>query len=271
MPSPISSPSPPSPHKNAFYTCSRRRKSECIRQSWFAGAGMTFSQSLMICTWALDFWYGGKLIAGGFISAKALFQIFIILVSTGCIIGEADSMTTDLAKGANAIASVFAVLDRVTAIEPNDSDDHCPERIVGDIEIHGVDFAYPTRPEVVILQAFSLGIEDGKSTTLVGQSGSEKSTIIGLIHRFYDPVRGTIKIDGRVLKSYNLRALRKYIGMVGQEPTLFAGSIRENITYESNDEKTPIEIEAAARAANAHEFISSLMDGYEIQCGDRGL
>ncbi|KAG6474692.1 hypothetical protein ZIOFF_068630 [Zingiber officinale] len=106
---------------------------------------------------------------------------------------------------------------------------------------------------------------------LVGQSGSGKSTIIGLIHRFYDPVRGTIKIDGRVLKSYNLRALRKYIGMVGQEPTLFAGSIRENITYGSNGEKTPIEIEAAARAANAHEFISSLMDGYEMQCDDRGL
>ncbi|KAG6472916.1 hypothetical protein ZIOFF_070394 [Zingiber officinale] len=197
----------------------------------------------------VHFWYGGKLIAGGFISAKALLQTFIILVSTSCIIGEAGSMITDLAKGANAIASVFAVLDRVTAIEPNDSDDHCPEQIVGDIEIHGVDFAYPARPD----------------------SGSGKSTIIGLIHRFYDLVRGTIKIDGRVLKSYNLRALRKYIGMVGQEPTLFAGSIRENITYGSNGEKTPTEIEAAARAANAHEFISSLMDGYEMQCGDRGL
>ncbi|KAG6474696.1 hypothetical protein ZIOFF_068634 [Zingiber officinale] len=212
-----------------------------------------------------------KLIAGGFISAKALFQTFIILVSIGCIIGEADSMTTDLAKGADAIASVFAVLDRVTTIEPNDSDDHCPERIVGDIEIHGVDFAYPARPDVVILQAFLLGIEDGKSTTLVGQSGSGKSTIIGLIHRFYDPVRGTIKIDGRVLKSYNFRALRKYIGMVGQEPTLFAGSIRANLTNRSNGEKTPTEIEAAARAANAHEFISSLMDRYEMLCGDRGL
>ncbi|KAG6474699.1 hypothetical protein ZIOFF_068637 [Zingiber officinale] len=212
-----------------------------------------------------------KLIAGGFISAKALFQTFIILVSIGCIIGEAGSMTTDLAKGVDAIASVFAVLDRVTAIEPNDSNDHCPERIVGDIEIHGVDFAYPAHPDVVILRAFSLGIEDGKSTTLVGQSGSGKSTIIGLIHRFYNPVRGTIKIDGRVLKSYNLRALRKYIGMVGQEPTLFAGSIRENITYGSNDEKTLTVIEAAARATNAHEFISSLMDGYEMQCGDRGL
>ncbi|KAG6474706.1 hypothetical protein ZIOFF_068644 [Zingiber officinale] len=219
----------------------------------------------------VHFWYGGKLIADGFISAKALFQTFIILVSTSCIIGEAGSMTTDLAKGTNAIASVFAVLDRVTAIEPNDSDGHCPERIVGDIEIHGVDFAYPARPDMVILRAFSLRIEDGKSTTLVEQSGSGKSTIIGLIHRFYDLVRGTIKIDGRVLKSYNLRALRKYIGMVGQESTLFAGSIRENITYGSNGEKTPTEIEVAARAANAYEFISSLMDGYEMQCGDRGL
>ncbi|KAG6474712.1 hypothetical protein ZIOFF_068650 [Zingiber officinale] len=95
--------------------------------------------------------YGGKLIADGIISAKALFQTFIILVSFGRIIGEAGSMTTNLAKGVDAIASVFAVLDRVTAIETNDSDDHYPERIVGDIEIHGVDFAYPARPDVVIL------------------------------------------------------------------------------------------------------------------------
>ncbi|KAG6474709.1 hypothetical protein ZIOFF_068647 [Zingiber officinale] len=173
---------------------------ECVRQSWFAGARMAFSQSLMICTWALDFWYGGKLIAGGFISAKALFQTFIILVSTGRIIGEADSMTTDLATGVDAIASIFVVLDCVTAIEPNDLDDHCLELIVGDIEIHGVNFAYPARRDVVILRAFSLRIEACKSTALVGQSGSRKSTIIGRIHRFYDLVRGTVKIDGRILQ-----------------------------------------------------------------------
>ncbi|KAG6472902.1 putative multidrug resistance protein [Zingiber officinale] len=244
---------------------------ECVRQSWFAGAGLAFSQSLMTCTWALDFWYGGKLIADGFISAKALFETFMILVSTGRVIADAGSMTTDLAKGADAVASVFAVLDRVTAIEPNDPDGHCPERLTGDIEIRGVDFAYPARPDVVIFRGFSLCIEAGKSTALVGQSGSGKSTVIGLIERFYDPLRGTVKIDGRAVKSYNLRALRKHIGMVGQEPTLFAGSIRENIAYGSDGEIAPAEIEAAARAANAHEFISALKEGYETQCGDRGL
>ncbi|KAG6474722.1 hypothetical protein ZIOFF_068660 [Zingiber officinale] len=250
---------------------------ECVRQSWFAGAGLAFSQSLMICARALIFWYGGKLIADGFISAKALFQTFIVLVSTGRVIADAGSMTTDagsmttdLAKGVDAVASVFAVLDRVTAIEPNDPDGYCPERLIGDIEIRGVDFAYSSRPDVVIFRDFSLCIEAGKSTALIGQSGSGKSTIIGLIERFYDPLRGTVKIDGKIIKSYNLRALRRHIGMVGQEPTLFAGSIRDNIAYGSDGEKTTAEIEAAVRSANAHEFISALKDGYEMQCGDRG-
>ncbi|WOK95121.1 multidrug resistance protein [Canna indica] len=243
---------------------------ESIRQSWFAGAGLAFSQSLMICTWALDFWYGGKLISEGHISAEALFQTFMILVSTGRVIADAGSMTTDLAKGADSVGSVFAVLDRFTHIEPDDPKGHRPKKLNGDIDIRGVDFAYPARPDVVIFKGFSLSIEAGKSTALVGQSGSGKSTIIGLIERFYDPLKGTVKIDGKDIKSYNLRALRKHIGLVGQEPTLFAGSIRENIAY-GNEAATAAEIEDAARAANAHDFISSLNDGYDTYCGDRGV
>ncbi|CAL9147767.1 putative multidrug resistance protein [Musa acuminata AAA Group] len=243
---------------------------ESVRQSWFAGIGLASSQSLMTCTWALDFWYGGKLIADGYISAKSLFETFMILVSTGRVIADAGSMTTDLVKGADAVGSVFAVLDRCTRIEPNDPEGHRPEKLNGAIDIRGVDFAYPARPDVVIFKGFSLSIEAGKSTALVGQSGSGKSTVIGLIERFYDPLKGSVKIDGRDIKSYNLRSLRRHIGMVGQEPTLFAGTIRENIAYGTEGASTA-EIEAAARAANAHDFISCLKDGYDTYCGDRGV
>ncbi|RWW61733.1 hypothetical protein BHE74_00031188 [Ensete ventricosum] len=243
---------------------------ESVRQSWFAGIGLASSQSLMTCTWALDFWYGGKLIADGYISAKSLFETFMILVSTGRVIADAGSMTTDLVKGADAVGSVFAVLDRCTRIEPNDPEGHRPEKLNGDIDIRGVYFAYPARPDVIIFKGFSLSIEAGKSTALVGQSGSGKSTVIGLIERFYDPLKGSVKIDGRDIKSYNLRSLRRHIGMVGQEPTLFAGTIRENIGFGTEGASTA-EMEAAARAANAHDFISCLKDGYDTYCGDRGV
>ncbi|KAM3713721.1 hypothetical protein ACB098_01G280200 [Castanea mollissima] len=246
-------------------------RSESIRQSWFAGIGLALSQSLSTASWALDFWYGGKLIAKGYISAKALFETFMILVSTGRVIADAGSMTTDLAKGSNSIGSVFAVLDRYTRIEPEDSEGFQPEKITGHVEIRDVYFAYPARPDVMIFQGFSISIEAGKSTALVGQSGSGKSTIIGLIERFYDPFKGMVKIDGKDIRSYHLRSLRKHIALVSQEPTLFSGTIRQNIAYGASDKVDETEIIEAAKLANAHDFISGLKEGYETSCGDRGV
>ncbi|GLU01998.1 hypothetical protein SLE2022_192710 [Rubroshorea leprosula] len=244
---------------------------ENIRQSWFAGIGLGTSQSLMSCTWALDFWYGGRLISKHAINAKELFETFMILVSTGRVIADAGSMTSDLAKGSDAVGSVFAVLDRYTSIEPEDPEGYKPKKITGHVELRDVDFAYPARPNVVIFKSFSLNIEAGKSTALVGQSGSGKSTIIGLIERFYDPIKGTVKIDGKDIRSYHLRSLRKHIALVSQEPTLFAGTIRENIVYGASDGVDESEIIEAAKAANAHDFISGLKDGYGTWCGDRGV
>ncbi|KAF5199195.1 Abc transporter b family member [Thalictrum thalictroides] len=174
---------------------------------------------------------------------KELFQTFFILVATGRMIADAGSMTSDLAKGADAVGSIFA----------------------------NVDFAYPARPDVIIFKEFSLCIEAGKSTALVGQSGSGKSTIISLIKRFYDPLKGMVKIDGRNLKSYNLRSLRKHISLVSQEPILFGCTIRENIAYGASNSVDEAEIINAARVANAHDFITGLKDGYDTWCGNRGL
>ncbi|KAL1538629.1 ABC transporter B member 15 [Salvia divinorum] len=249
----------------------RGPRKESIRQSWFAGIGLGTSQSLMTCTWALDFWYGGKLIDEGFITAKALFQTFMILVSTGRVIADAGTMTNDLAKGADAVGSVFTVLDRYSLIEPEDPDGCKPGKLVGRVEIEDVDFAYPSRPDTMIFRGFSLSIEAGRSTALVGQSGSGKSTIIGLIERFYDPLKGAVKIDGRDIKTYDLRSLRKHVALVSQEPTLFAGTIRQNITYGADEGVGEAEVVEAAKAANAHDFIAGLRDGYETFCGDRGL
>ncbi|XP_021771130.1 ABC transporter B family member 15-like [Chenopodium quinoa] len=246
-------------------------RKESIRQSWYAGFGLGASQGMYIFVWAADFWYGGRLMAHGLLTSKALFQNIIILVTTGRVIAEAGSMTSDLAKGVDVVGSVFAVLDRITKIDPDSSDGYHPEKISGHIEIQDVQFSYPTRPDVVIFKGFSINIEAGKSSALVGQSGSGKSTIIGLIERFYVPLKGSVKIDGRDVQTYNLRSLRKHIALVSQEPSLFANTIRGNIAYGASDEVDESEIIEAAKAANAHGFISGLKDGYDTWCGDRGV
>ncbi|KAJ0977985.1 hypothetical protein J5N97_013459 [Dioscorea zingiberensis] len=242
-----------------------------IKQSWFAGIGLGTSQSLMRFTWALAFWYGGRLLSHGQITAKTLFQTFLILVSTSRIIAEVGSMATDFTKGANSIASIFKILDRCTKINPEDPEGHCTDqKLMGSVDILNVNFAYPTRPDQLIFKNFSLTIDAGRSVAFVGSSGSGKSTIISLIERFYDPLSGNVRIDGRNIKSYNLCSLRKHIALVSQEPILFSSTIRENIIYGA-EVATEVEVEVAAKMANAHEFISNLKDGYETWCGDRGL
>ncbi|KAH9676223.1 ABC transporter B family member 15 [Citrus sinensis] len=244
---------------------------EGVRQSWIAGICLAFSRALVSCVVALAFWYGGRLVARGYINAKSLFEIFLVLVSTGKVIADAGTMTTDIAKGSNAVASVFAVLDRDTKINPEDPKGYRPEKITGHIELQYVHFAYPARPDVMIFKGFSINIVAEKSTALVGQSGSGKSTIIGLIERFYDPLKGAVKIDGEDIRSYHLRSLRRHVALVSQEPALFAGTVRENITYGASDKIDESEIIEAAKAANAHDFIAGLSEGYDTWCGDRGL
>ncbi|KAL0889774.1 hypothetical protein Bca101_013757 [Brassica carinata] len=247
-------------------------RKESVRQSWLAGIVLGTSRSILACIAVLNYWYGGRLIADGKIVAKEFFEMFMIFTSTGRAIADAGTMTTDLAKGSDAVASVFAVLDRCTTIEPEDPNGYLPEKIKGLISFVNVDFSYPTRPNVVIFKDFSIEIEEGKSTAIVGPSGSGKSTIISLIERFYDPLKGCVEIDGRDLKSYHLRSLRRHIALVSQEPALFAGTIRENIMYGAASEHIDeSEIIEAAKAANAHEFITALSNGYDTNCGDRGV
>ncbi|KAF3452294.1 hypothetical protein FNV43_RR02727 [Rhamnella rubrinervis] len=245
---------------------------ESMRQSWFAGFGLAFAQSISYAIVSLNYWYGGKLASKGYITARQVFQTVLILLTTARVIADAGSITSNIAQGFDAIASLFVILDRDTRIDPEKPESNEPELMIkGHIELHNVYFAYPTRPKVMIFQGFSINIEARKSTAIVGKSGSGKSTIIGLIERFYDPQEGAVKIDGQDIRSYNLRSLRKHIALVSQEPTLFAGTIRENITYGASKSIGETEMVEAAKVANVHGFITGLKDGYETQCGDKGI
>ncbi|KAG8365043.1 hypothetical protein BUALT_Bualt18G0061900 [Buddleja alternifolia] len=246
-------------------------RKESIRQSWFAGAGLFSSQFLAAASTALAYWYGGKLLVQGLISPERLFQAFLALLFTAYTIAEAGSMTNDISRGSNAVGSVFAILDRKSEIDPQSifQSDAIRKGIKGRVELKKVVFAYPSRPEQLILKGLSLKISAGTTVALVGQSGSGKSTIISLIERFYDPFSGSVCIDDKDIKDYNLRMLRSHIALVSQEPTLFAGTIYDNIAYGREDARES-EIRKAAMLANAHEFISGMKDGYETYCGERG-
>ncbi|PWA78769.1 AAA+ ATPase domain-containing protein [Artemisia annua] len=245
---------------------------ESIRQSYYSGVGLCSSQFMATASTALAYWYGGRLLTQGLIAPEKLFQAFLVLLFTAYTIAEAGSMTKDISRGSSAVSSVFAILDKKTEIDPNTSlgRDSAEGNIRGRVELRNVFFAYPSRPDHMVFKGLNLKIKQGTSVALVGSSGSGKSTIIGLIERFYDPLRGAVYIDERNIKEYNLRALRSHIALVSQEPTLFAGTISENIAY-GKPSATETEIRSAATLANAHEFISGMKDGYETYCGERGM
>ncbi|RSL97764.1 hypothetical protein CEP52_010719 [Fusarium oligoseptatum] len=181
-------------------------------------------------------------------------------------------------RAASAATELFILIDRESEINPFDESGDKPENPHGVIALKGIGFSYPTRPDVKVLEDFSLDVPAGKVTALVGPSGSGKSTIIGLLERWYNPATGTITLDGTDIKKLNLSWLRTNVRLVQQEPVLFNGSVFDNITnglvgtpyqFASRDEQMT-RVEHAARLAFAHDFIMSLPQGYDTRIGERG-
>lgn len=173
--------------------------------------------------------------------------------------GQASPCTSAFTAGQVAAVKMFETIERKPKIDAYDTTGTTLDNLQlrGDIELKDVYFAYPVRPDEQVLKGLSLFIHSGTSVALVGESGSGKSTVISLLERFYDPQAGEILIDGINLKDFQLRWIRGRIGLVSQEPVLFASSIRENIAY-GKEGASIDEIEAAAELANASKFIEKL-------------
>lgn len=164
---------------------------------------------------------------------------------------------------------IYATIDRIPSIDSADPSGLKPEKVMGEFKFTNTSFYYPSRPTVKVLSNFNAHFPFGKTTALVGASGSGKSTIIGLIERFYDPIGGQIELDGIPLDKLNLKWLRSQIGLVSQMPTLFATTISGNVSHglintewenAAEDTKQTL-IEEACKQANAHSFIMALPDG----------
>ncbi|OMO87375.1 hypothetical protein CCACVL1_09084 [Corchorus capsularis] len=235
-----------------------------------SGLGYGVSQLFAFCSYALGLWYASVLIKQQASNFGDIMKSFMVLIITALAVAETLALTPDIVKGSQALGSVFGILHRETSIVPNDPKSNILTEIKGDIEFRNVSFKYPMRPDVTIFEDLNLKTSAGNSLAIVGQSGSGKSTVISLIMRFYDPISGSILIDDHNIKTLNLRSLRQKMSLVQQEPALFSTTIYENIKY-GKEEASEIEILKAARAANAHRFISRMPEGYHTNVGDRGV
>lgn len=173
-----------------------------------------------------------------------------------------------IVEASTAATKIFEMIDRVPGIDSNDDRGKVLSYVHGEIEFKEVHFSYPSRMETPILRGFNLKVKAGNTVGLVGGSGSGKSTVVSLLERFYDPIKGDILLDGYRIKNLKLKWLRSQMGLVNQEPILFATSIKENILF-GKENASMEQIVDAAKAANAHDFIIKLPGGYEAQVGDK--
>ncbi|XP_021297791.1 ABC transporter B family member 19 [Herrania umbratica] len=241
-----------------------------LGRSQTSGLLFGLSQLALYASEALILWYGAHLVSKGVSTFSKVIKVFVVLVVTANSVAETVSLAPEIIRGGEAVGSVFSILDRSTKIDPDDPEAEPVESIRGEIELRHVDFAYPSRPDVSVFKDLNLRIRAGQSQALVGASGSGKSSVIALIERFYDPTGGKVMIDGKDIRRLNLKSLRLKIGLVQQEPALFAASIFDNIAY-GKEGATEAEVIEAARAANVHGFVSALPDGYKTPVGERGV
>ncbi|KAM0612798.1 hypothetical protein ACHAP0_005847 [Verticillium nonalfalfae] len=229
---------------------------------------------VMFAGMGLAFWQGITMIARGEVDdiGTVFTVLFSVVIAAAMLNSVAPNMVT-FTRAATAASELFSLIDRKSNIDPFDPAGHTIAEVDGSINIRGLSFSYPTRPDITVLDDFSLYIPAGKVTALVGASGSGKSTIIGLLERWYNPSSGEITLNDRPLSALNLQWLRTNMRLVQQEPVLFIGTVFDNISnglvgtaweHETRDERL-VRIKDAAKTAFAHDFIENLPQGYETR------
>ncbi|KAL3437486.1 P-loop containing nucleoside triphosphate hydrolase protein [Aspergillus tetrazonus] len=243
--------------------------------------GLLFSAeyTIIYLGYGLAFWQGIHMFGRGEIgTAGDIFTVLLSVVIASINLTLLAPYSIDFSRAASAAAQLFRLIDRESEINPYGKEGLEPERVLGDVELENVTFSYPTRPGITVLDNFSLKVPAGKVTALVGQSGSGKSTIVGLLERWYNPTSGAIRLDGNLISELNVGWLRRNVRLVQQEPVLFQGSVFDNIRYglvgtpweNASREEQMERVQEAAKLAYAHDFISELTDGYDTLIGERG-
>jgi ATP-binding cassette, subfamily B, bacterial MsbA len=215
------------------------------------------------------FWFGGQQVLNGTLTAGQLTMFLILTLTIAGSIGSFSGLWTSLQEALGATKRIFEILDTPSDIVDQPEAKALP-RIEGHIVLDNVSFAYKDNTDQHVLRGVSLEVKPGEVLALVGPSGAGKTTLVNLIPRFFDPQTGGVCIDGQDIRSVQVKSLREQIGLVPQDTLLFGGTVRENILYGKLD-ATEDELTEAARAANAHDFITQLSGGYETVVGERGV
>uniref|UniRef100_A0A8C0HS18 MDR1 protein n=1 Tax=Buteo japonicus TaxID=224669 RepID=A0A8C0HS18_9AVES len=240
-----------------------------IKKAITANISMGAAFLLIYASYALAFWYGTTLVLTDDYTIGNVLTVFFSVLIGAFSIGQTAPSIEAFASARGAAYTIFNIIDNEPQIDSYSETGYKPDHIKGNLEFQNVYFNYPSRPDIEILKGLNLKVSCGQTVALVGGSGCGKSTTVQLIQRFYDPKEGTVTIDGQDIKTLNVRYLREIIGVVNQEPVLFATSIAENIRY-GHEDVTMEEIEKATKEANAYDFIMKLPNKFETVVGERG-
>jgi ATP-binding cassette subfamily B (MDR/TAP) protein 1 len=257
----------------------RAEKSTTLRAASFA-IGLAIISIFVFFSYAIGFYYSGKLLFWQLASPSSVVIVINTIFLGANAFSEIGPNLQALTLALSTSNKLFETIDRPAKIHTkDDTEGTIPEKVSGRIEFKNLTFSYPSRPDVQVLKGFNLEVNPFTTVALVGSSGSGKSTIIQLLERFYIAQQGSIDLDGIPIPELNVKWLRRQLGLVSQEPTLFIGTIAENIASgfagsHLETESPEVQMEAiveACKTANAHDFISTLPKGYHTQVGERGF
>lgn len=244
---------------------------EAARSRLLARAGLTAIGIFLVVTSIVSvLWFGAAMVIDGTLTGGRLSQFVLYAVFAGGSLGQLSEVWGEVQQAAGAAERLGELLEAKPGVREIDEPEKLPDPGEGRVTFEGVAFAYPSRPDVMALEDASFEIAPGEVVALVGPSGAGKSTIFNLLLRFYDPDRGVVQVDGVDVSRTRLADLRARMALVPQDISIFADTVAENIRYGAV-EATQADVEAAARIANADEFIAALENGYETQLGERGV
>ncbi|KAK6735127.1 hypothetical protein RB195_018363 [Necator americanus] len=241
-----------------------------VRKALLTSFGTACIMGALFVSMAASFWFGTKLVIAGHVTPGTVFAVFWAVIGGASSIGQAAPQIGVLISSMTAAAPIFSIIDREPPIDSLSKCGKKLDNVKGKISISDVRFSYPSRPEVEVLKGVTIEIESGQHIAFVGHSGCGKSTLVGLLLKFYEQQSGEVFIDDVPVRELNIEHLRNIVGLVSQEPALFADTVENNIRLGRGD-ITQEEMEMYCKTANAHDFIMDLPQGYKTRIGEGGV